>query len=199
MPWTKIDTLRGATGQTGAAGVAGQNGSNGTNGSNGAAGAAATLSVGSVSTGAAGSSATVTNAGTTAAAVLNFSIPKGDVGAAGSNGTNGTNGANAAQPTTQSLTPSTNFTITPAAGANPTRTFTFVSASTNNITATLGETGISLGSELTITNTGATNSFYVTDSAGVSEQSGNFTVGPGDCISYIYGPAAWYETGRSNN
>lgn len=46
----------------------------------GANGAAATITVGTVTTGAAGSSATVTNSGTSSAAVLNFTIPKGDTG-----------------------------------------------------------------------------------------------------------------------
>ena len=43
-------------------------------------GLAATISVGTVSTGAAGSSATVTNVGSSSAAVFDFSIPKGDDG-----------------------------------------------------------------------------------------------------------------------
>jgi len=55
-------------------------------------GAAATVAVGSVTTGAPGSSAAVTNTGSSSAAVLAFTIPRGDAGAAGANGTNGTNG-----------------------------------------------------------------------------------------------------------
>lgn len=102
-------------------------------------------------------------------------------------------------PTIQNLTPSANFSITPAPGANPTRTFTFVASSTNLVTATLGETSIAQGSELTILNTSATTSFYVVDSAGVSETSGNFTVGPQDSISFVYGTDRWIEVGRSNN
>lgn len=43
----------------------------------------ATVAVGTTTTGAAGSSATVTNSGTANAAVLNFTIPAGDPGAAG--------------------------------------------------------------------------------------------------------------------
>jgi len=50
----------------------------------GPAGAPATVSVGSVSTGNAGSSASVVNVGTASAAVLNFTIPRGDTGPAGS-------------------------------------------------------------------------------------------------------------------
>jgi hypothetical protein len=49
-------------------------------------GAAATVTVGTTTTGAAGSSASVTNSGTTSAAVFNFTIPRGDTGAAGASG-----------------------------------------------------------------------------------------------------------------
>lgn len=65
-------------------GSQGPNGTNGTNGTNGSNGAAATVAVGTVTTGAAGSSAAVTNVGTSAAAVFNITIPRGDTGANGS-------------------------------------------------------------------------------------------------------------------
>jgi hypothetical protein len=52
----------------------------------GSAGAAATVQVGTVSTGPAGSSASVVNAGTSSAAVLNFTIPQGAPGVPGSAG-----------------------------------------------------------------------------------------------------------------
>ena len=52
----------------------------------GSDGAAATVAVGTVTTGSAGSSASVANAGTSSAAVLNFTIPKGADGAAGLDG-----------------------------------------------------------------------------------------------------------------
>jgi hypothetical protein len=55
----------------------GQPGTNGTNGTNGKNGAAATIAVGTVTTGAAGSSASVTNRGTSSAAVFDFTIPRG--------------------------------------------------------------------------------------------------------------------------
>jgi len=71
----------GATGPTGPEGPQGPAGTNGTNGTNGTDGAAATIAVGTVTTGAAGSSATVTNVGTSSAAVFNFAIPKGADGA----------------------------------------------------------------------------------------------------------------------
>jgi hypothetical protein len=67
MPWNEIDTLRGDAGPQGVPGDPG---------------AAATVAVGTVTTGAAGSSASVTNVGTSSAAVLNFTIPRGDTGGA---------------------------------------------------------------------------------------------------------------------
>lgn len=52
-------------------------------------GEAATISVGTVTTGAAGSSASITNAGTSSAAVFNFTIPRGDKGDQGIQGEQG--------------------------------------------------------------------------------------------------------------
>lgn len=74
----------------------GPKGDPGPAGNAGADGEAATVTVGTVTTGAAGSQASVTNAGTTAAAILNFAIPqgeKGDTGAAGAKGETGDTGA----------------------------------------------------------------------------------------------------------
>ncbi len=66
-------------------------GADGTNGTNGADGAAATIAVGSVTTGNAGTNVSVSNSGTSSAAVFNFTIPKGDKGDDGNDGefTNG--------------------------------------------------------------------------------------------------------------
>ncbi|MDP7367528.1 MAG: hypothetical protein QGH83_09745 [Candidatus Pacebacteria bacterium] len=77
---TGADGDDGATGPTGATGPSG---TNGTNGTNGAAGAAATIAVGTVSTGLPGSNVSVTNSGSTAAASLDFAIPRGATGATG--------------------------------------------------------------------------------------------------------------------
>jgi hypothetical protein len=63
---------------------------------NGGSGTAATISVGTVSTGAPGSNATVTNSGSSAAAILNFAIPRGAVGATGATGAAGPTGATGA-------------------------------------------------------------------------------------------------------
>lgn len=64
----------------------------GSAGPTGPTGLAATVSIGTVTTGAAGSIATVTNSGTASAAVLNFTIPRGDTGASGTGGS-GTGGS----------------------------------------------------------------------------------------------------------
>lgn len=67
-----MDILRGATGETGADGAPGQ---------------AATITVGTTTTGEAGTEASVTNSGTSGAAVLNFVIPRGATGPEGPAGT----------------------------------------------------------------------------------------------------------------
>lgn len=66
-----LASLVGATGPTGATGATG------------AQGTAATIAVGTVTTGAAGSSASITNVGTSSAAIFDFTIPRGDTGAGG--------------------------------------------------------------------------------------------------------------------
>ena len=86
----------GATGATGAAGADGIDGADGADGADGSDGAAATIAVGTVSTGAAGSSATVTNSGTSSAAVFDFAIPQGATGATGPAGADGADGADGA-------------------------------------------------------------------------------------------------------
>ncbi|MCR5714390.1 MAG: collagen-like protein [Bacteroidales bacterium] len=58
-------------------GATGQQGSPGQPGSAGADGAAATITIGTVTTGEPGTNASVSNSGTTSAAVLNFTIPRG--------------------------------------------------------------------------------------------------------------------------
>jgi hypothetical protein len=68
---------RGDKGETGATGAQGPKGDKGDKGD---AGQAATVTVGSTTTTNPGTSATVTNSGTTSAAVLNFGIPRGATG-----------------------------------------------------------------------------------------------------------------------
>lgn len=76
-------------------------------GQDGDDGSAATISVGTVTTGASGTNATVTNSGTSSAAVFDFMIPRG---ADGTNGTNGTNGYSISA-TTTSITGGHSITV----------------------------------------------------------------------------------------
>lgn len=75
--WIDIGRLKGETGNMGPAG---------------ADGIAATITIGVVATGAAGTEAIVSNAGTSSAAVLNFTIPKGSDGQKGDTGPAGADG-----------------------------------------------------------------------------------------------------------
>lgn len=69
----------------------------GPSGASGAAGAAASITVGTVTTGAPGSSASVVNAGSSSAAVLNFVIPAGSTGPQGIQGERGEQGVQGIQ------------------------------------------------------------------------------------------------------
>jgi hypothetical protein len=66
----------------------GDRGTDGTNGDDGDDGAAATIGNPTITTGLAGTEASVTNSGTSSAAVFDFVIPRGDRGTDGTNGTN---------------------------------------------------------------------------------------------------------------
>lgn len=79
-------------GATGPAGPTGATGAAGPTGATGPAGTAATATAGSTTTGVPGSSASVTNVGTVNAAVFDFVIPRGDVGATGAQGIQGIQG-----------------------------------------------------------------------------------------------------------
>ena len=65
-------------------------------GTQGPAGLSATIAIGNVLTGAAGTSATVTNSGSSSAAVLNFTLPEGATGATGPTGPTGATGSQGA-------------------------------------------------------------------------------------------------------
>lgn len=74
---------QGAQGIQGPRGIQGEQGERGVQGAQGPAGNAATITIGSVTTSAPGTSASVTNRGTSSAAVLDFVLPKGKDGADG--------------------------------------------------------------------------------------------------------------------
>lgn len=82
----------GPQGPQGDPGPQGEPGQDGAPGTAGAPGAAATITVGETTTGEAGTEAAVTNSGTTSAAVLNFTIPKGAKGDKGEKGDPGPQG-----------------------------------------------------------------------------------------------------------
>ena len=82
----------GPTGPTGPQGNVGTTGPTGPTGPTGSTGTAATIAVGPTTTGAAGTNASVTNSGSSSAAVFNFTIPRGNTGATGPTGPTGNTG-----------------------------------------------------------------------------------------------------------
>jgi hypothetical protein len=111
--------------------------------------AAATIAVGTTTTGAAGTNATVTNTGTTSAAVFNFTIPQGVAGANGSAGATGATGpAGPTGPAGSGLTYAP-FSLAASAGGvlNETANWTFAVMNAGTIQA--------CGSVATIAPTGA--------------------------------------------
>lgn len=106
-------------------------GDKGDKGDTGTPGAAATISVGTTTTGDAGTNASVTNSGTSSAAVFNFTIPKG---AAGQNGTDGQDGESA------TITVGTTTTLPAGSSATVTNTGTS-SAAVLNFGIPKGEKG----------------------------------------------------------
>lgn len=122
---------------SGLQGEQGPAGADGEDGVDGQDGAAATIAVGTVTTGAAGSSATVTNVGTSSAAVFDFSIPQGAAGAQGPAGqgvpTGGTTGQVLAKAS------GTNYDcewVTPSSGGGGDNSG-FLNTSQNGVTITL--------------------------------------------------------------
>ena len=79
----------GPTGPTGPQGPTGPKGDTGATGPQGPQGPAATITVGTTATGNPGTNASVTNSGTSSAAVFNFTIPRGNTGATGPQGPDG--------------------------------------------------------------------------------------------------------------
>lgn len=66
-------------------------------------------------------------------------------------------------------------------------------------TITMGETGVQDGTRVCITNIHATNAAGFSDTSGVSELAGAFSMGQYDVLCLIYVSDRWVETSRSNN
>jgi collagen type VII alpha len=148
-------------------------GATGATGATGTAGSAATIAVGTVSTGAAGSSAVVTNAGTSSAAVFNFTLPQGLTGSTGTAGT----AATIAVGTVTPLAAGSNPTVTNSGTANA-ATFNFgIPAGATGSTGTAGTAAsISVGSVVT----GAAGSSATVTNAGSSSAAVfNFSIPQG--------------------
>ena len=158
-------------------------------------GVAATIAVGTVTTGAAGSSATVTNSGTTAAAVFDFAIPRGATGATGTAatinaGTTTTGAAGTSASVTNSGTSSAavfNFTVpqgiqgaTGATGAQGTTGDKGDKGDTGN-TGAQGATGAAATIAVGTVTTGAAGSSVAITNAGTSGAAVfNFAIPRGD-------------------
>jgi len=185
VEWTTADIVieastlanQGPKGEKGDKGDQGIQGNTGAVGASGAAGAAATIAVGSTTTGVPGSSAAVSNTGNANAAVFNFTIPRGDVGATGGTGAQGNPGSAAtiAVGLTNTLAPGSNATVSNS-GTSSAAVFNFGIPSGNTgatgSTGAQGNTGaagaaatiavgttntLSPGSSATVTNSGTSS------------------------------------------
>jgi hypothetical protein len=146
-------------------------------GNSGPKGDAATVAVGTVSTGAAGSSATITNVGTSTAAVLNFAIPRGDTGLA----------ATIALGTVSTGNAGTNVAITNSGNSG---------AAVFNFTIPRGDTGSAATIAVGTVTTGAAGSSATVTNAGTSGAAVfNFAIPRGDQgIQGIQGNSGWSPT-----
>ena len=148
----------------------GDQGDPGTPGQDGQDGAAATIAVGTVTS---GQTASVTNSGTSSAAVFDFVLPKGDPGQNGQDGTDGTDGVSPTVSTT-AITGGTEVTITDADGPH---VFDVMDGTdgqdgapgqdgtdgTDGFSPTVSTSSITGGTEVTITDVGGPHTFNVMD------------------------------------
>ena len=161
----------------------------GPKGDKGDTGDAATITVGSTSTGTPGTNASVTNSGTSSAAVLNFTIPRGDKGDKGDTGATGNPGAAAtiSVGTTTTGQPGTNASVTNVGTSSAAvLNFTIPKGAKGDTGATgaPGATG-SPGAAATVavgttTTSAAGTSASVTNSGTQSAAVLNFTIPKGD-------------------
>jgi hypothetical protein len=179
-------------------------------GAAGQAGAAATIAIGTVTTGAAGSTASVTNSGTSSAAILDITIPRGDAGATGAAGTTSWNGITD-KPAT--FAPSAHESSHRTGGADEIaavyQTVSQLTADANNLQLPAADTvfissdaartisGFVCTREQKVINNGAHNITISHDSASSSsanrvltEWSGSYILSPGGLVYLIPDPTA---------
>ena len=181
----KITIPRGNAGVQGEQGEPGQKGADGQDGADGAPGAAATIQIGTVTTGTAGSQAAVTNTGTENAAILNFTIPRGNTGAQGNPGADGAPGADGQDGTT--FTPSVdtngNLSWTNNGGLPNPETVNIRGAQGEAATVQVGETTtLPAGSQATVNNSGTSKAAVLnfgipTGQPGADGQAATIAVG----------------------
>lgn len=154
------DAIVGPAGPAGPQGPAGKDGE------------AATITVGTTTTGAAGTNANVTNSGTSSAAVLNFTIPRGDTGATGATGATGPAGADGQAAT---ITIGTTTTLPEGSSATVTNSGTS-SAAVFNFGIPKGDTGASGVSITTNTDTSNRVGYYFDDGLLICRRTVSFSV-----------------------
>lgn len=152
---------QGIQGIQGVQGIQGEQGQKGDQGDTGNTGSAATVTVGTTTTGAAGSSATVTNSGSSSAAVFNFTVPQGIKGDTGSTGATGNAGvaATVAVGSTTTGTPGSSATVTNS-GTTSAAVFDFTipagATGAKGDTGATGSSGVIGVDSGELTNTGTT-------------------------------------------
>ncbi len=130
-------------------------GDTGSTGATGPAGAAATVTVGSTTTGVSGSSALVVNTGSSSAAILDFTIPRGDTGATGA-------AATVSAGTTTTLSPGSSATVVNS-GSLSAAVFDFGIPAGSAATVTISSTTtLAPGSPATVSNVGTSSAAVLT-------------------------------------
>ncbi len=159
-------------------------------GPSGAAGTSATVQVGTVTTGLPGSSASVVNTGTSTAAVLNFTIPQGNAGAAGSSGSGGAASGLGASSMVHSVNYNASFYSVNNPNQSATETFNVLTWVPNGCTATQLTVFSQQNATITVTLRTGTSTGTMADSAlscqvstgGTCTASGSVTVSAGGFV-----------------
>lgn len=165
---------RGDTGAPGKDGKDGSDGRDGVDGKDGQDGLAATVTVGSTTTGQAGTTASVTNSGTSSAAVLNFTIPRGADGQDGQNGRDGSDGKDGKDGLAATVSVGTVTTGQAGTSASVTNTGTSSSA-VLDFTIPRGDTGATgadgYSPTASVSKSGDTATITITDKNGTTTAS----------------------------